>query len=320
MNKSNPLVSVIVACFNSERYLKPTLDSVLAQTMDDFEIVAVDDCSIDSTPSILAEYAAKDPRVIIVRHEKNSGRPAYGKNTALKIVRGKYVSFLDHDDLYLPDKLQVQADMLEKHSECVAAFHDIELIDDSGNTLSRYLDGFLEKARDYLESKPTGYFVSKCDFYKFQSIRYAALHTISTMICPERIVGDDISFDTRYQVCDDTDLWIRLGMAGPIVYSPNVLALYRQHETNITRDTIKFDRDTILLLKNNYARIAAHLSVFENTALRGRISDALSNQGWHLRCAGRHMASGRSYIEALWWQVRMTHIVNALKALFPVRK
>jgi glycosyltransferase involved in cell wall biosynthesis len=320
MKKSNPLVSVVIACFNSERYLRASLDSVLAQTLDDFEIITVDDCSTDSTPEILKEYTERDRRVVVVRHEKNSGRPAFSKNTALGIVRGKYISFLDHDDLYWPDKLRVSVDMLEKHPECVASFHDIELVDNDGNVLSRYLDGFIEKAHDYLEPGEDGYYVSNDDFYKFQSIHYAALHTISTMICPERLAGKNFLFDVRYQVCDDTDLWIRLGMAGKIAYSPDVFALYRQHATNITQDISKFDRDVILLLRNNYARVASRLSVSEEAALRARISDTLSNQGWHLRCAGRKLDAICAYAEAWRWTPCAAHVVNAMKALFPPRQ
>ncbi|MDR2187941.1 MAG: glycosyltransferase [Azonexus sp.] len=315
---ANPLVSVIIPCFNSERYLRSTLNSVLAQTLSDFEIIAVDDCSTDSTPRILAKYAEQDSRIIIIRHEKNSGRPAYSKNTALKAIRGKYVSLLDHDDLFLPDKLRVSVDMLEKYPECVAAFHDIELVDSDGNMLSRYLGSFLDDARDYLEPDESGYFICKGDFYKFQSIRYAALHTISTTICPERIAGD-ISFDVSYGICDDTDLWVRLGMAGSIAYSPSILASYRQHETNITRDQDKWDRETLLYLQKNRERIKGRLLPAEDAALRRRISDTFANQGWHMRCVGRHGAATRAYLKALLWRPGMAQVFNVVKALFPVR-
>lgn len=314
-----PLGSVVIGCYNSQAYLRETLDSVCSQSLADFEVVVVDDCSTDSTPSILAEYAARDPRFVVIRHEKNQGRPAITKTTALKYVQGKYVCFLDHDDLFHPDKLRSTVELLEKHTNCVAAFHDVELVDAQGAHLSRYLDGFINEAADYLVAQGDGEYVTTPDFFKFQSIHYAAIHTISVVICPERLPTGVLSYDTQYKVCDDTDLWIRLGLCGRIAYLDSVLAYYRQHESNITRDRSKWDRDAIRLMKNNYKRVLPQFNTLDRRGLRQRIANTLADYGWRCRCSGRHSEASLAYLDALRWEFRTAHAINVLKAFLPTR-
>lgn len=314
-----PLVSVVIGCYNSQTYLRQTLDSVCSQSLADFEVVVVDDCSTDSTPTILSEYAARDQRFVVIRHEKNQGRPAITKTTALKHVQGKYICFLDHDDLFHPEKLRSTAELLEKNINCVAAFHDVELVDAQGGHLSRYLDGFVEEAANYLVGKGDGEYVTTPDFFKFQSIRYAAIHTISVMICPERLPPGLLSYDSQYKVCDDTDLWIRLGLCGCIAYRDSVLAYYRQHESNITRDQSKLDRDAIRLMKNNYKRVTPRFNAEESKSLRRRIANTLADHGWRCRCSGRHREASLAYLEALRWEFRAANAINVIKALLPTR-
>ena len=94
-------VSIIVAAYNVEDYIREALDSAIGQTMQDIEIVCVDDCSIDSTKEILDEYAARDSRVRVIRHEKNQGTYAV-RHTGVMAATGEYVLFLDGDDSYVP--------------------------------------------------------------------------------------------------------------------------------------------------------------------------------------------------------------------------
>ena len=316
---SQPLISVVISCYNSQAYLRLTLDSVCSQSLSDFEVVVVDDCSTDNTPAILAEYAARDTRFVVIRHEKNQGRPAFTKTTALKQAKGKYVCFLDHDDLFHPEKLRLTVELLEKHTDCIAAFHDVELIDAKGSHLSRYLDGFVKEAADFLVAQDEGEYITTSDFFKFQSIHYAALHTISAMVCPERLPVGVLKYDTQYQVCDDTDLWIRLGLCGQIAYLDSVLAYYRQHSSNITCDQSKLDRDAVRLMKNNYKRVAPIFNADERKKLRQRIANTLADHGWRSRCSGRHSEASQAYLGALYWEFRTDHAINVLKAFLPTR-
>ncbi|MBO4646562.1 MAG: glycosyltransferase family 2 protein [Lentisphaeria bacterium] len=98
---NDPSITVIIPVYNTAKYLKACLDSVLSQSLADFEIVAVNDASTDDSPAILAEYAAKDARVRIVDHERNKGLLA-ARVSGVRAAAGKYLLFLDSDDIFLP--------------------------------------------------------------------------------------------------------------------------------------------------------------------------------------------------------------------------
>ena len=97
----NPLVSVIIPVYNSEKYLERTLDSVLSQTYKDIEIIVVDDGSTDNSGKIIAKYQKKDPRIISVR-QKNGGQ-ASARNAGIRLAKGRFLTFLDGDDAYDKD-------------------------------------------------------------------------------------------------------------------------------------------------------------------------------------------------------------------------
>ena len=98
-------VTVLVAVHDAARYLPECLDSLLQQTLADIQIVCVDDCSTDSSPEILRDYASRDSRIEVITLASNHGQ-AYARNQGLKIATGRYVAFLDSDDRFSPDALQ----------------------------------------------------------------------------------------------------------------------------------------------------------------------------------------------------------------------
>ncbi|TGE23229.1 glycosyltransferase family 2 protein [Hymenobacter metallicola] len=107
----SPLVSVIIPVFNAGEYLRPAIDSILQQTLQDFELIIVDDCSRDESLAIARSYAA-DPRVRVLANEQNRGR-SFTDNYGAEYARGKYIAKMDADDIALPHRLQTQVDFLE---------------------------------------------------------------------------------------------------------------------------------------------------------------------------------------------------------------
>lgn len=101
MTSKNPKVSVIIPCYNVEKYIERCLDSVCAQTLKDIEIICVDDCSTDDTLSVIKEYAKRDNRINIIKHKNNKGVSA-ARNAGLKKAIGEYIAFVDPDD-YIDD-------------------------------------------------------------------------------------------------------------------------------------------------------------------------------------------------------------------------
>ncbi len=97
-----PKVSIIIPVYNVERYLRECLDSVVGQTMTDIEMICIEDCSTDHSWEILQEYAQREPRMVLLRNERNSGL-SYTRNRGIEIARGEYIQFVDSDDYILPD-------------------------------------------------------------------------------------------------------------------------------------------------------------------------------------------------------------------------
>lgn len=104
----SPLVSVVIPSFNSERYIRQTIESVRSQSLTDWELIVVDDGSTDGSPALVENYASNDSRIRLLRLERNAGRPAVPRNVGVRAARGQYVAFLDADDLWHPQKLELQ--------------------------------------------------------------------------------------------------------------------------------------------------------------------------------------------------------------------
>jgi len=112
------MVSIIIPCFNSGKYLSECIDSILFQDYTDFEIIIVNDCSSDNTLQIARDYAKKDKRIQITgTSDVQSMGASYARNKGFEISKGEYVVFLDSDDIWLPTSLKRLVNLIEKHSE-----------------------------------------------------------------------------------------------------------------------------------------------------------------------------------------------------------
>ena len=134
-NSSNAdLVSIIMPAHNSARFITETIESVRAQTYTNWELIVVDDCSSDETLEILKKFRALDPRIRYVALEHNSGA-AVARNTAIEETRGRYIAFLDSDDLWLPQKLERQLAFMAE-TGCPFTYTSYERISEAGESLS----------------------------------------------------------------------------------------------------------------------------------------------------------------------------------------
>jgi teichuronic acid biosynthesis glycosyltransferase TuaG len=133
LEDKNPLISIITPCYNSEQYIRQAIESVLAQTYQNWEMIIVDDCSTDRGFQIALEYAEKYSRIRVYRQEQNGGA-AIARNKAIMESRGKYVAFLDSDDLWLPEKLEKQLRFMQENKSDFS-FTEYEHIIDNGGEL-----------------------------------------------------------------------------------------------------------------------------------------------------------------------------------------
>lgn len=124
------LVSIIMPSYNTAPYIKETIQSVLDQTYQSWELIIVDDCSTDNTDEVVASI--KDERIKYFHNEKNSGA-AVSRNRALREAKGRWIAFLDSDDLWMPEKLEKQISFMEKNGYSFS-YTNYEEIDVNGNT------------------------------------------------------------------------------------------------------------------------------------------------------------------------------------------
>lgn len=131
------LVSIIMPTYNCARFIRESIDSVLAQTYTNWELIIVDDSSTDNTAEMIANF--NDPRIHYLRNEQNEGA-ALTRNKALRAVKGRYIAFLDSDDLWHPDKLERQIAFMEQNGYAFT-YHEYTEIDESSNPIGIYVSG-----------------------------------------------------------------------------------------------------------------------------------------------------------------------------------
>lgn len=132
-----PLVSIITPTYNCGKFIAETIQSVQAQTYENWEMIIVDDCSTDDTRSVVEAFQASDSRIHYHCLEQNSGA-AVARTRAMELAKGEYMAFLDSDDLWMPNKLELQLAFMEENGydfSCTA----YEQIDEQGNPLNRVI-------------------------------------------------------------------------------------------------------------------------------------------------------------------------------------
>jgi len=133
----NALVSIITPVFNSQKYISNTIESVLSQTYLQWEHILVDDCSSDNSAALIKSYVARDPRIKYHCLEKNSGA-GIARNKAIELAKGNYIAFLDSDDLWHPEKLDMQLLFMQKNGYHFS-FTDYDMINENGQKLSKLM-------------------------------------------------------------------------------------------------------------------------------------------------------------------------------------
>ena len=230
---SDPLVSIITPVYNGSQYLSEAIESALAQTYKNFELLIVNDGSTDNSADIIRPFL-KDSRIIYIE-QKNAGVAA-ARNTALKQARGKYIGFLDQDDLWLNNKLELQITALEKDGSLALVHSRQDFIDSHGN----------KKKYDWI-TEGEGY----CFRENFIKNRIAVL----TVLIRKKIIDEIGFFNEQLSGADDYEMWLRVTLKYPIKYIDQSLAFYRFHDNNVSKDSFRM---TITDLKTINTILSEH--------------------------------------------------------------
>ena len=131
----NPLISIITPNYNNSKYISETINSVLAQTYVNWEMIIIDDCSTDDSYEIAKKYSNNDIRIKVYRMDHNEGS-ALCRNKAIELSQGEYLAFLDSDDLWFPEKLQKHLKFMQINDSDFS-FTEYEHIDNEGNRINK---------------------------------------------------------------------------------------------------------------------------------------------------------------------------------------
>jgi glycosyltransferase involved in cell wall biosynthesis len=205
-----PKVSICIPTYNRKEYLKETLESIFAQTYQDYEIIVVDDGSTDGTEEMIRKISAP-----ITYHWQENGGDAAARNKLIQLARGKYISFIDSDDLLFPDAIERLVKVVESEAEDVIAYGSYVRIDQDGSVYGKC------KRKLYSGN------ITK---YLFQTI---IVHSCGS-IFPRKILKDAAFFDTSLNVCSDYDLWLSLSTKYKFVALPNPTFKRRRHSDNLS--------------------------------------------------------------------------------------
>jgi len=217
---TNPLVSVIIPAYNSEKYIGETIVSVLNQTYKNFELIVVDDGSTDNTLDIVKQYEKKDPRIKYFKIT-HSGRPSVPLNNGIDFARGQFIAFLDNDDLWYKEKLSEQIAYFNKNPDFVFVYSMSVTFGDA-SLFSPYYEVLpltfrAAKSRDDLLKKGN-------------SILPSTVLVKSAKFIEAGKFDEDPNLITH-----DYDMWLRLSELGNFGFIPRFHCKYRVHKNQLSR-------------------------------------------------------------------------------------
>lgn len=206
-----PTVSVIIPTYNRAHFIGEAISSVLSQTYPDFEIIVIDDGSSDETEKVVGGFS--DPRVVYLK-QVNLGR-SRARNSGFLLARGRYIAFLDSDDLYLPEKLAIQVAYLDRHPDVGMVYTSAFCIDYAGEAL-----------RDNYVASVSGRIYKSIAFFRPVTI------TLPTVMARRELFDEVGVFDEEMHRFEDTDMWRRISKATIIDGLPDFTCKLRTHSDN----------------------------------------------------------------------------------------
>jgi len=279
---ASPRFSVIVPTYNRGRVVVEAIESVLAQRAGDFELIVVDDGSTDDTGERLRRIHDRRLRRLGLPHRG----VAAARNAGIAASSGALVSFLDSDDLWKPDKLQREADFLDRHPDVGAVFSDLEKHDGARFTPSfmRTTEVFAPRLR---KGGPAEMVLSAREMYL--CLLQEAIVKTPALTVRRRVLESVGGFDVSWRTSEDWELLLRLAQATPFGYIDRPLAMIRVSTDSLHRVEQACGDRRMLQLLAAYRRAAGDPEV--RAAVRRGIFDRARHLSWHHRDAGRRWAA-----------------------------
>ncbi|MFA6339053.1 MAG: glycosyltransferase family 2 protein [Candidatus Paceibacterota bacterium] len=228
-NNLNPKVTVLMPVYNSEKYLREAIDSILNQTFKDFEFLIINDGSTDKSSEIIKSY--KDSRIRLIENLENLGM-ADNFNKGIELAQGEYVVRMDSDDISLPNRIETQVDFMDKNSE----------IGVCGSWIKTIKNSKIGHAIKYLNDS---------EEIKSNLLFHTSLAHPSTIIRKEAITKNNLRYEKKYDPADDYALWTQVSKITKISNIQKVLLFYRVHQKNITNTKEEQRKNNVTLIQEN---------------------------------------------------------------------
>jgi glycosyltransferase involved in cell wall biosynthesis len=216
---SQPTISILMPVYNGEKFLASAIDSTLAQTYPAIQLILVNDCATDNSADIIARYLP-DPRITYLQNQRNAG-VATSRNLALQHASGSYIAFHDQDDLWLPNKLELQMAALQQHPEIGLLHTRYARIDSAGQLFPEYRT----LAQDAFGNPAAATVVGDV----FEEIFISNDIQPLTSIIPKAVLDAVGWFNPDLPGVDDYELWLRIARRYPIAHLQTITGYWRQH-------------------------------------------------------------------------------------------
>jgi glycosyltransferase involved in cell wall biosynthesis len=218
--KQNTMVSIILPVYNADRYLEEALDSILSQTYENWELIAINDCSHDESYSILRKYKRKDKRIRVFQNKRNMGI-GWTLNRGIHLAKGRYLARMDADDICFPERLERQVQYFQHHEDVSLVGTFSEEIDESGTVTG-----------------PRVFPTSHADIVKEMFV-FTAIQHPTVMIDRERMPTQELWYNGELSPVEDLDFYFRNMMYAKFANIPEYLLYYRKHATNSSLSNVK---------------------------------------------------------------------------------
>ncbi len=224
----NDLVSVIMPAYNSSKWIEETITSVQKQTYSNWELIICDDCSTDNTVELLRRLQKEDKRIILMINDNNYG-PGRSRNNALNISKGRYIAYLDSDDLWAEKKLEEQLSFIKQNKYNIC-YTNYDLIKENG---------------DYIKS------INVPIKTTYESFLKGPLTCSHTILIDLENVSKELLIMPDLRIGQDGATWLKILKTGEIAYGLNMsLAKYRRREGSLSNNKFKAVKGAWFLYRN----------------------------------------------------------------------
>ena len=298
----DPLVSICIPMYNSEKTIARTLQSLIAQTYQNLEIIVVDNCSTDNSVYIVNSF--KDPRIHVIQYNIHLPVAELNWNRCFPYVKGTYMAIFHADDVYLPDMVRRQVETFRNNPSVVGVFTSGNIINERDGIIGEFkLPGEIQSGQPYTYSELLNLFLVHADF----------LPTPSAMVLREIYKNCAPFRYDQFKSAADLDIWLRAAVFGTLVILDEKLFNYRISKSQ--------GSNTLFQLRTkeaDYFKVMDQHLIQNNVSERARVSYGLSRFGDQMICQKNFLKKHFIYLllhpELLFEKIRMYRYFKIFKA------